>query len=115
MTRSAIVLFFALLAYAPADSLTLRDGTVLTGTWAGYSSGEINFLAGGVLRTFPKSEVAKVTFGKSPSAVKIGQTTEEVTVSLGQPKSISDIGEKKIYLYPDLKVTFIDGKVTSVE
>jgi hypothetical protein len=117
MTRCRIILLFALVASARADSLTLLEGAVLNGTWAGFSSGEINFLTDGVLRTFPKSQVSKVTFGSqaSRSAIKPGQTTDEVTAALGQPKTISDLGAKKIYIYPDVKVTFVDGKVTNVE
>jgi len=117
MTGGRILLFFALLAGAHADSLTLRDGTVLTGTWAGYSDGEVNFLSEGVLHSYPKSQVSKVSFGSQASraAIKPGQTTDEVTAALGQPKSISDIGAKKIYVYPDVKITLVDGKVTGVE
>jgi hypothetical protein len=117
MTRCRIILLFALLASARGDSLILLDGAVLNGTWAGVSGGEISFLADGVLRTFPKSQVSKVTFGSqaSRSAIKAGQTTDEVTAALGQPKTVSDLGAKKIYIYPDVKVTFVDGKVTNVE
>ncbi len=117
MTGCRIMLFFALLASARADSLTLLDGTVLTGSWAGYSGGEISFMANGVLRTFSKSEVSKVTFGSQAarSSIKVGQSTDEVIAALGQPKTTSDIGAKKIYLYPDVKVTLVDGKVIDVE
>jgi hypothetical protein len=34
---------------------------------------------------------------------------------MGQPKNIVSLGAKKIYVYPDLKVTFVDGKMTSAE
>ena len=34
---------------------------------------------------------------------------------LGAPQSIIDLGSKVIYRYSDLKVTFIDGKVTDVD
>lgn len=117
MTRCSVVLFFALLVSASADSLTLRDGTVLTGSWAGYSDGEISFLSEGILHTYPKSQVSKVSFGAqaSRSAIKPGQTTGEVTAALGQPTSVSDIGAKKIFTYPGIKITFVDGKVVNVE
>jgi hypothetical protein len=49
------------------------------------------------------------------TTVSLGQTTDQVTGSLGQPKSIMDLGAKKIYVYPDFKVTFKDGKVSDVE
>jgi hypothetical protein len=44
----------------------------------------------------------------------VGQTIEQVTAAFGQPKVILDLGPKKIYVYPDLKVTFVDGKVSDV-
>jgi hypothetical protein len=38
-----------------------------------------------------------------------------VTGALGAPKSIVDLGVKKIYVYKDMKVTFKNGKVTDVQ
>ena len=40
---------------------------------------------------------------------------DEVTASLGQPDKVVDLGSKKIYFYRDLKVTFLDGKVSDVQ
>jgi hypothetical protein len=52
----------------------------------------------------------------APTAtVSLGQTPDQVTSSLGQPKSIMDLGTRKIYVYPELKVTFNDGKVSDVQ
>jgi hypothetical protein len=45
----------------------------------------------------------------------VGQTIDEVTAALGQPKSVVDLGAKKIYVYPDMKVTFKGGKVSDVQ
>lgn len=45
----------------------------------------------------------------------LGQTIAQVVGFLGQPVSIADAGPKKIYIYKDWKVTFIDGKVADVE
>jgi hypothetical protein len=50
-----------------------------------------------------------------PATVSLGQTPDQVVNALGQPKNIMDLGTKKIYVYPDLKVTFKDGKVSDVE
>jgi hypothetical protein len=47
--------------------------------------------------------------------VSLGQTEEQVTASMGSPKSIVDLGPKKIYVYKDLKVTFKGGKVSDVQ
>jgi hypothetical protein len=50
-----------------------------------------------------------------PATISLGQTTDEVIGILGQPKNILDLGAKKIYVYPDLKITFKEGKVTDIE
>ena len=50
-----------------------------------------------------------------PKTIALGQSIDDVTGTLGQPKSVVDLGAKKIYVYPDLKVTFKDGKVSDVE
>jgi hypothetical protein len=50
-----------------------------------------------------------------PVSISIGQTMDQVTAALGQPKSIVDLGAKKIYIYKDMKITFKDGKVTDVQ
>lgn len=47
-----------------------------------------------------------------PATVQLGQTTDEVIAILGQPDKIINLGQKQIYVYKDLKVTFIKGKVT---
>jgi len=40
---------------------------------------------------------------------------DQVKSALGQPEKIVDLGKKQIYVYKDLKVTFVDGKVTDVQ
>jgi hypothetical protein len=50
-----------------------------------------------------------------PKTIGLGQTIDEVTGILGQPKSVVDLGAKKIYVYPDMKITFNNGKVTDVQ
>ena len=50
-----------------------------------------------------------------PATISLGQTIDEVTAILGPPKSIVDLGPKKIYVYKDMKVTFNSGKVVDVQ
>jgi hypothetical protein len=52
-----------------------------------------------------------------PAATQIalGQTFKEVEAILGKPQRVANLGAKKIYVYPDMKITFIDGKVSDVE
>ena len=50
-----------------------------------------------------------------PAEISVGQTIDQVTAALGQPKDIVNLGAKKIYIYKDMKITFKDGKVTDVQ
>jgi len=40
---------------------------------------------------------------------------DEVKAVQGNPDKIVDLGAKKIYVYKDLKITFIDGKVSDIQ
>jgi hypothetical protein len=51
----------------------------------------------------------------STATVSLGQTTDQVTAALGAPTRIVDLGTKKIYVYPDMKITFKAGKVSDVQ
>lgn len=51
----------------------------------------------------------------APVTISMGQTVDEVTAALGPPKSIIELGPKKIYVYKDMKITFTSGKVTDVQ
>jgi len=51
----------------------------------------------------------------APPQIQLGQTTDEVVAALGQPDKIVDLGAKKIYVYKDLKITFVKGKVSDVQ
>jgi hypothetical protein len=50
-----------------------------------------------------------------PKTISLGQTKAQVEATFGQPQKVVDLGAKKIYIYPDMKVTFINGKVTAVQ
>jgi hypothetical protein len=39
----------------------------------------------------------------------------QVIAILGDPKSVTKVGGNTVFIYPDLKVTFANGKVTDVE
>jgi hypothetical protein len=47
--------------------------------------------------------------------IAIGQTTDEVVAILGQPQKRVNLGAKEIYIYSDMKVTFMNGKVSDVQ
>jgi hypothetical protein len=50
-----------------------------------------------------------------PASIQLGQTPEQVVAALGQPEKTVNLGSKQIYVYKDLKVTFINGKVSDVQ
>ena len=52
-----------------------------------------------------------------PEPVKfgLGQTVDQVVAGLGRPDKVVDLGSKKIYVYKDLKITFVDGRVSDVQ
>jgi hypothetical protein len=47
--------------------------------------------------------------------IKLGMSTDEVKKSLGNPDKIVDLGAKQIFIYRDMKVILIDGKVSDVQ
>lgn len=50
-----------------------------------------------------------------PQTVQMGMTTDQVQNVLGQPDKIFNLGAKQIYVYKDVKVTFLNGKVADVQ
>jgi hypothetical protein len=50
-----------------------------------------------------------------PQQIEKGQTPDQVKASLGTPEKIVSLGSKQIYVYKDLKVTFLNGKVSDVQ
>jgi hypothetical protein len=50
-----------------------------------------------------------------PNTVELGQSPAQVESALGKPDQIINLAQKSIYVYPNLKVIFIDGKVSDVQ
>jgi len=50
-----------------------------------------------------------------PQQIEKGQTPDQVKAALGTPDKIVNLGSKQIYVYKDLKVTFLNGKVSDVQ
>lgn len=50
-----------------------------------------------------------------PVNISMGQSIDSVTSALGSPVRIIDLGAKKIYSYKDMKITFVNGKVSDVQ
>ena len=47
--------------------------------------------------------------------VKLGMSADDVKQSLGNPDKIVDLGAKLVFIYRDMKVILIDGKVSDVQ
>jgi len=45
----------------------------------------------------------------------LGQTVDQVVAIFGQPQEIVDLNRTQIYVYKDLRVTFLNGKVSDVK
>jgi hypothetical protein len=50
-----------------------------------------------------------------PQQIEKGQTIDQVVTAIGQPDKIVNLGTKQIYVYKDIKVTFLNGKVSDVQ
>lgn len=53
--------------------------------------------------------------GGEPQTIQMGMSPDQVQGALGQPQKIVNLGPKQIYVYKDLKVTFLNGKVVDVQ
>jgi hypothetical protein len=51
----------------------------------------------------------------APKTIALKQTKDEVVANFGPPTKIVKLGTKEIDYYPDMKVTFINNKVTDVQ
>ncbi len=59
----------------------------------------------------PQSEVQAA----QTRTVALGQTPDQVKSILGAPDKIVNLGTKEIFVYKDMKVIFVDGKVSDVQ
>lgn len=50
-----------------------------------------------------------------PPTISLGQARTGVLASLGQPTKVVTLGTKEIDYYPDMKITYVNGKVTDVQ
>jgi hypothetical protein len=58
-----------------------------------------------------------VPFDRKPrerAHVHIGDSIEQVTVAIGEPESEYQVGDKVIYQYRNVKITFVEGRVSDV-
>ena len=50
-----------------------------------------------------------------PQTIQMGMTADQVVAAMGKPAKLVNLGPKQIYVYKDLKVTFLNGKVVDVQ
>lgn len=50
-----------------------------------------------------------------PQQIEKGQTPDQVKAALGQPDKIVNLGAKQLFIYKDMKITFVNGKVADVQ
>jgi biotin carboxyl carrier protein len=50
-----------------------------------------------------------------PKTIALGQTSDQVIANFGQPNKILKPAGKQIYVYSDMKVAFVNGRVTDVQ
>jgi hypothetical protein len=50
-----------------------------------------------------------------PPTISLGQTRDEVKAAFGPPVRVVKLGTKEIQYFKDMKVTFVNGKVTDVQ
>ena len=63
----------------------------------------------------PPAQQTQQSQQAEPQTVQAGMTTDQVQSILGKPDKIFNVGTKQIYVYKDVKVTFLDGKVSDVQ
>ena len=47
--------------------------------------------------------------------IKLGMSADEVKQALGNPDKLVDLGTKQVFIYKDMKVILVDGKVSDVQ
>lgn len=61
----------------------------------------------------PKEEVTAAA--AQPKTIALNQSREEVEAILGKPRTVIDLGQRVTYVYEDIRVIFVDGKVSDVQ
>jgi hypothetical protein len=50
-----------------------------------------------------------------PPTITIGESSTQVLQAMGMPQQMIDLGKKKTYVYKNMKVIFVDDKVSDVQ
>lgn len=61
-------------------------------------------------------KAAAATAATTTVTLRLGMTPLEVEAAQGgKPQKVIDLGSKKTWVYPDMKIIFVDGKVTDIQ
>ena len=63
----------------------------------------------------PAAAAAPAPRHSGPVAITLGMTPAQVIENKGQPTSKVNFPNKQLYVYPDMKITFVNGKLTDVQ
>lgn len=100
----------AVLSVSAADQVRARDSGTVARSCEPHCA--VSATTGA---TLGGAVVAPASTQPSTQTIAIGQTIDQVTSTMGPPTQIVDLGSKKIYKYPDMKVIFVSGKVNDVQ
>ena len=67
-----------------------------------------------VLNEAPPLDNGGFNSAQTPT-ITLGMTMSQVQSLLGPPKRLVDLGAKRMYIYDDMKVVFMDGRVSDVQ
>jgi hypothetical protein len=95
---------------------TINFATV-QGTIAGVFGGSVSAAPAPTVTSLvpPPGREVQAQAEAPPARIEVGHSRDQVKSVFGPPAEVISIGSKEIYLYPNLKVTFVDGKVSDVE
>ncbi len=51
----------------------------------------------------------------APVEIVVGMNSDQVRAAMGKPTQVVKLGPKEIFVYQDIKVTLVNGKVTSID
>ncbi len=106
--KSAVVFQFPKDYLSKADATQVKD--VISLVLAPDTSGQQQ-----QAQTQQEQAPAPDQSAPAPQTIQLGQTIDQVKAALGRPEKIVDLGQKQIFVYKDLKITFVNGKVADVQ
>lgn len=71
--------------------------------------------AGGATEGAAPAPAVAASRQAAPVTIALGQTTTDVALNRGKPKQIVNLGPKAIWVYDDMKIIFLNGKVSDVQ